>query len=89
MEGETKTARIDQKSTFFILLSFSKNSGYKEIYAKCSNICVRKKRNPRGKLISQKLISTKTDLFKGGLVAHQREVLWQTFIFEKLNLKNW
>ena len=30
MEGETKTARIDQKSTFFITVYFSKNSGYKE-----------------------------------------------------------
>ena len=29
MEGEIKTARIDQKSTF-IYLFFSKNSGYKE-----------------------------------------------------------
>ena len=32
MEGETKTARIDQKSTFFIsLFFFSKNPGHKEI----------------------------------------------------------
>ena len=30
MESEIKTARIDQKSTFFIHLFFSKNSGYKE-----------------------------------------------------------
>ena len=32
MEGETKTARIDQKPTLFIFLFlFSKNSEYKEI----------------------------------------------------------
>ena len=32
MEGETKTARIDQKSTSLLLLCFfSKHSGYKEI----------------------------------------------------------
>ena len=30
MEGETKTARIVQNSTFFIYLFFSKNSGYKK-----------------------------------------------------------
>ena len=30
MEDETKTARIDQKSTFFLVF-FSKNSGYKGI----------------------------------------------------------
>ena len=31
MEGETKTARIDQKLTFFNFFAFfSKNSGYKE-----------------------------------------------------------
>ena len=29
MEGETKTARVDEKSIFFIPF-FSKNSGYKE-----------------------------------------------------------
>ena len=32
MEGETKTAKIDQKSTSLLLLCFfSKHSGYKEI----------------------------------------------------------
>ena len=32
MEDKTKTARIDQKSTFFYFFDFfSKNSGYKEI----------------------------------------------------------
>ena len=32
MEGETKTARIDQKSTsvFYLFVFFSKNSGYRE-----------------------------------------------------------
>ena len=30
MEGEIKTARIEQKSTFFISLIFFLNSGYKE-----------------------------------------------------------
>ena len=88
-KAKQKQRELTKNQLFLFYCLFSKNSGYKEIYAKCSNICVRKKRNPRGKLISQKLISTKTDLFKGALVAHQREVLWQTFIFEKLNLKNW